>query len=820
LRGLLLILITGGWLAGIILNSWLSLPPPDLLTMAALCLLVTCFFWRGPFARIAGLALLCLCLGAWRYAAVSPVGDTHAVGSFIGSGKMELQGTIADEPRLESRSTLLIVAVNSVSLDSRQRSWQAVHGTIQVQAPGATFDDPYAPRYGDTIQLQGGLTAPPSYSTPEIQASMAFPRLSITNRGGNPLLVFLFQARTTLAGILMQALPQPFAALLIAIFLSLRTPALKPLIPLFTVTGTAHLLAPGGFKVTLLAGLIAGGTHWLVPRRSSQDWLLLPAQRRRGNWRRWLRTLLVVLCIVIYTFLSGGGPAAMRAGIMGILLVLAPRLERFYNVYTALALTALVMSLASPFVLWDSGFQLSFIGVLGIVLFTPFFLRPLRWLARLPLGEQIAEIIAVTLAAQVATLPIFALSFNQISLIAPLANILSVPLLSTLLSLGALICLGGLVSARLAIICGWLTWPLLWYLNAVISWCAHLRNAYLQVSNLNPALAWVYYALLGWTVELVRRLRLPRLAASEQQRARFLLPRHARLFLRGGLALLTILATGTLAQAAQPDGRLTITLLTTGNPDQGEALFIRTPDGQTALINEGADSNTLAQTLDTRLPFWQRSLSLLVLSDVNASNLAGAQDIVTRYQVERVVDAGMLHPGAAYARWRSTLDTRGLSYTQVRQGAIISLGAQVSFQVLWPPAQLHKSSNETHDNALVLRLLAPGLSMLLLDSAAQSTYVLQTLPVSVAPTYLQAAIAQATSEQGKAFPAALAGLLAQIHPALLLVTSTPTRKSKTQPAGGVSPPSPPAGSWQVLRGEQIGQVEIQCDGHGWEFNSA
>lgn len=251
LRGLLLVVLAGCWLAGIVLNSWLFLPSAGLLAMAALCLLVAGFFWRRLFVRMAGLALLCLCLGAWRYTAVSPVGDAHAVRALIGSGKLKLQGTIADEPRLENHSTLLTAAVSSVSRDGGQ-GWQDVHGTIQVQALGATFDDPYAPRYGDTIQLQGSLTAPPAYSSPEIQASMAFPRLFITSRGGNPLLVFLYQARTTLAGILMQALPQPFAALLIAIFLSLRTPALKPLLPLFNVTGTAHLIAPSSIMCVLV----------------------------------------------------------------------------------------------------------------------------------------------------------------------------------------------------------------------------------------------------------------------------------------------------------------------------------------------------------------------------------------------------------------------------------------------------------------------------------------------------------------------------------------------------------------------------------------
>lgn len=817
LRGLLVVVLASCWLTGILLSSWLLLPQIGFFIAAVLSLGMTVLFWHKPLVRATGLALLCLSLGAWRYATVSPVGDIHAIRALIGSGTLEVQGEIADKPVLETNSTLLTVHVQSVSRD-RGQTWQEADGEISVQTPGSTFDDPYAVRYGDTVQLTGKLTAPPTYDTPEILASMAFPGLSISNQGGNPVLVALYQLRTNLAGILLHALPQPFAALLVAIFLSLRTPALKPLIPAFNVTGTAHLIAPSGFKVTLLAGLISTGTGWLVPAQQAQDWLLLPAQRRQGNWKRWLRTLLIILCIASYTLLSGGGPAATRAGIMGTLLVLAPRLDRAYNVYTALALAVLIMSFVDPFVLWDTGFQLSVLGTLGIVLFTPFFLYPLHFLARLPLGHQIAEIVAVTLAAEIATLPIFALNFYAISFIAPLANLASVPLLSVLLGLSALICLGGLFSLHLALICGWIAWPLLWFVITTLSGFAHFPGAYQPLYNANPALAWIYYALLAWVYVLLIT-RWQTVASNGYPRVvPHLLPRRVKYALQGGLALLTIVATGTMVQAAQPGKYLTITLLSVGDPTQGQALFLRTPGGQTALIDEGADSTTLAQTLDPYLPFWQRSLSLVILSDTSTNNLAGLQNIITRYQVGRIVDAGMLHPSLAYARWRDTLNTNNLPYTQVRQGAIIALSDQVSFQVLWPPAQLHKSSNEEHDNALILRLLAPGLSMLLLNSTGLSSYALQALSSGVAPTYLQADIVQITGEQGKAFPSALSTLLALAHPSLLVLTGIPARKSKNRPTANIPWPAPPAGPWQVVQGEQMGMLQIQNSGRGWNVN--
>ncbi|HEU5380209.1 MAG TPA: ComEC/Rec2 family competence protein [Ktedonobacteraceae bacterium] len=810
LRGLLLVVLVAGWLTGILLSSWLALSQAYALFAAGLSLAVATLLWQRHAARLFVLVLLCLCLGAWRYATIAPNNDPAAVNTLIGAKKLDLLGNVADEPRLEDHSTLLTINVQSASQDGG-KTWREAHGTIQAQTPGSVFADPYAPHYGDNVQLTGSLTPPPAYGTPEMQASMTFPRVTITSHGGNPLLVGLYQLRITLAAILLQALPQPEAALLIALFLSLRTPALKPLIPLFNVTGCAHLIAPSGFKVTLFAGLITRGTGWLVPRRGQQDWLLLPAQRRRGRWRRWLRTSLVMLGIVVYTVLSGAGPAALRAGIMGCLLVLAPRLERLYNVYTALALTALLMSLADPFVLWDTGFQLSVIGTAGIVLLTPFFQHLLSFMKRLPWGEHAAEIVAVTLAAQVATLPIFCLSFNQISFVAPFANIATVPLLGLLLCLGALICLVGLLSMPLALICGWLAWPLLWYVTTAISWCAHLPGAYVYITNLNPLLAWGYYALLtGLTALLLTRWQ-PRKPGKHTHSAP-LFSQRMRRALQCALALCMLLTTGIMAQVVRPDAHLTITLLTDGRGTQGQALLLRTPDGQNALIDEDADNATLTEILDAQFPFWQRALSLVVLTDTSAVNLTGLQNVISRYSVARVIDAGMLHPSVAYARWHRALSERSLAYTQVRQGATIALSNQVAFQVLWPPAQLHKSSDETRDNALILRLLAPGLRMLLLNSASLSAYALKALTESVTSLQLQAQITQMGSEQGKTFPGPLISVLNLAQPSLLLITSLPTRKShSTAPF-----PTPPRGPWQTLNAEQSGSLHINAYGQHWD----
>lgn len=825
-RGFALVLVALAWLGGILLDAWALLPPVALLAGSALCLLTAILCWRSPRIRLISLAACLLLLGAWRYALASPVGDPTAISAFIGTKKLELTGSVTDDPKLEAHSRLYVVSVSTISLDNGA-TWRNAHGLVEVQMPGSVLDDPYAAHYGDSVDLQGNLQRPSSTSGPNIFASMSFPSLTINQSSGNPIIAALYRLRIYLATIITRLLPQPMAALLIAIVLSLRTPALKPLIPLFNVTGTAHLIAPSGFKVTILAGLVRDKTQRLFTSRKKQFQPVLPAEKQRKNWGQRLATGLVIATILGYTFLSGGSPAAFRAGIMGVVLALAPRVGRVYNVHNALAFTVLLMSAFDPFVLWDAGFQLSFLGTLGIILLTPLYTRPFHRFEHMRAIYFLIEIIMVTLGAETGTLPIFATTFQQISFISPLTNILTVPLLAALIMLGLFICLAGAIWLPAGIVLGWVIWPLLWYVIHAVQWCASLPGAYLTVPNLSNGIAWGYYALLAPIGSIVlRRWPISQQQTGLLQTSRPLVSKRALRVVQFGTALVIVMATGATAVAARTNtsGQLTITFLNVGpanQPSQGEAILIQTPDNKTALIDGGLDAASLGTELDSRLPFWQHTLDMVLLTSPRQDDLTGLIDIVSRYQVGEAVDAGMLHPTTNYALYRRTISERTIPYMQVRQGATITLGTQLAIQVFWPQSPLHKGSAENQDNGLIVRLLTPGLRMLLLDSAALSKYALAGLLATIGPGYLNADVVQITGDAGKSFPTELPAVLKAIHPSLLII-SPAALSPKLRKAGASSVLTSLqsiSGSWQIDQTAQASTIQIDSNGQSWTVQS-
>src|SRR5207237_1137815 len=115
LRGRELVVVVGAWLAGILLETWIHLPAFALLAGACAALLWLIPLWRDSHARLIMFIILWLLLGAWRSAIASPTGDPQAISAFIGPGKVEVRGTVDDEPKLAGKISLLLITASSVS---------------------------------------------------------------------------------------------------------------------------------------------------------------------------------------------------------------------------------------------------------------------------------------------------------------------------------------------------------------------------------------------------------------------------------------------------------------------------------------------------------------------------------------------------------------------------------------------------------------------------------------------------------------------------------------------------------------------------------
>lgn len=182
----------------------------------------------------------------------------------------------------------------------------------------------------------------------------------------------------------------------------------------FQLSGTAHILAVSGMHVGLVLSL----------------WIFLLGKLPAGWGRHWVSQSALVILVVLYGFLTGASPSAMRAVIMGSVAIVARMLWQKYTPLNALGFAAFLQSAADPMVIYNLGFQLSYAAVGGIMAFyTPIRTLLLRSSRReKALLSYTKDILAISIAAQAGTLFLSWAYFGRFPAYFLIANLLAVPL--------------------------------------------------------------------------------------------------------------------------------------------------------------------------------------------------------------------------------------------------------------------------------------------------------------------------------------------------------------------------------------------------------
>ena len=189
-------------------------------------------------------------------------------------------------------------------------------------------------------------------------------------------------------------------------------------------TGLRHIVAVSGMHIAILTSLLMTFLIGL------------------GFWRG-QAFYLTILFIFLYILMIGIPASALRAAIMGFLFLLAQKIGRLSMSSRAVIFAAALMCLFNPFLLrFDIGFQLSFLAVLGIIYLSPIFQS---WFKKIPNLFQFRDILAMTLSAQIFTLPILIYNFGYFSSKGLITNILIVPFLPYIMGLGFLFSLMGII---------------------------------------------------------------------------------------------------------------------------------------------------------------------------------------------------------------------------------------------------------------------------------------------------------------------------------------------------------------------------------------
>lgn len=182
------------------------------------------------------------------------------------------------------------------------------------------------------------------------------------------------------------------------------------LVQSYSNAGVVHIIAISGLHL----GMIYAALVWLFRRF------------KKVKWKSFVQPAAILIVLWLFTFIAGAVPSVLRSAVMFTCIVLGESLSRRTSVYNTLAATAFILLLINPFYLWDAGFQLSFAAVLSIISFQHYISNWFYFQNKLM--ERIWQISAVTLSAQVLTLPVVLYHFHQFPNFFMITNLIIVPL--------------------------------------------------------------------------------------------------------------------------------------------------------------------------------------------------------------------------------------------------------------------------------------------------------------------------------------------------------------------------------------------------------
>lgn len=267
-----------------------------------------------------------------------------------------------------------------------------------------------------------------------------------------------------------------------------------------------------------------------------------------------------------------------------------------------------------------------------------------------------------------------------------------------------------------------------------------------------------------------------------------------------GLAIVALLVW--IAAFSLPDGKLHVIFLDVG---QGDAIFIQTPRGQRILVDGGPSPTSLLAALGQQMPFWERTIDLMVLTHPHDDHVSGLIPVLERYKVKAFLDGGQEHPTPTYTHCLELVQEEDIPYQLARAGMQIQLGEGLQMKVLHPQSELLSGTgSDVNNNSIVLHLVYGPISFLLPgDVEEEAEAVLLSSSEDLASTILKSPHHGSSTSLNPRFLEAVSPQLAVIqvgadnkfgHP-------DPTTLAKLEEH-----------SVAVLRTDQNGTVEVISDG--------
>ena len=480
------------FILGIGLASYLK----SLLLIGTILLAIGCvtfvITWPNKKFLLVFLGGIFLFLGILRYEIALEEFTSDRI-SFYNEEEVTFIGIVSKEP--DERKDKIKLTIKAEELEINNEI-EKVSGNVLVNSK---LYPKY--KYGDRLEIKCKLEKPgviksddgldfayDKYLAKENIYSLCYsPEIEFLESGeGNFLISALLKGKEKFVATVNKILPEPQAAFLGGLLYGARRSIPEDLMNQFNITGTTHIIAISGYNITILAAMLLNIAKGIGVSRKRSFWIAL-------------------FGILFFVIIAGGQASIIRAAIMGGLVLLANQVGRVSRIKNALVFAAALMLIVNPKVLaFDAGFQLSFAATIGLIFLSPIFEK---YFEKWPSVFGVKESLTSTMSAIILTAPLILYTFGRVSLVAPIANILILPVIPLAMAFGFVAVILGLINLGAGQIFGWLVWLVLSYIIKVAEFLSKISWASLDIGRINWSVLVLFYLAIGFFIYYSTKVR-------------------------------------------------------------------------------------------------------------------------------------------------------------------------------------------------------------------------------------------------------------------------------------------------------------------------
>lgn len=436
--------------------------------------------------------------------------------------------------------------------------------------------------------------------------------------------------------------------------------------------------------------------------------------------------ILNIIILILYMFITNFSPSITRAGIMGIILLFSKLRHRKNDIYTAISISLLLILIYNPFLIQNLGLQLSYGGVVGIVIFNKSILKFLKnikvknkvykYKIKPKIQkylDKIKEIISVSISVQIAILPIILYNLNTFNPYFLITNLVLSLVIGPIVILGFLFIIIAYLNAPIAEIISPLMSEGIKILN-FISNIGKLPFSKIYVATLSLFSILIYYLSLialffSYNIYSSKKpnktqIRIKNLIALMKIKLRQNKPKIKYIL---AIIIFLIFVINLIPQ------NLKIHFIDVG---QGDSSLIITPQNKTILIDGGGSSSSDFDVGEsTLIPYILdrgfTKIDVVIISHFDQDHIGGILTLLQELKVGKVYISKQTEKSENYKKFFEIVNNRRIKVYEVVAGNRIHVEKKLYFDVLWP-TESQIITNVINNNGIVCNLHYKNFSML------------------------------------------------------------------------------------------------------------